>query len=410
MDEHLSTDVIVIGAGAIGASCASHLSRAGLRVVVLETFGGPAEGSTGRSFASIRSQWADPLNIEMSWRSIRAYRAFPREHGIDVGYRPTGYLLLVPDAQWPAQLAAVDLQRAHGVPVDVLDIAAAARITPFSPEGIAGATWGPADGVVDPHLATAAYLALARNAGAQVLFGHRVTSITREADDGGGRPAVGGRPAGGNGWPAGGGWSVTAGGPTIRARYLVNAAGGWAGEVAARAGLTVPVAHSRRNIYATAAGALDALSIGPLPMTIDLGTGAYLRSEGPRLLFSAARPDQPDGYSVSVDWPWMESVLKLAVPRFPWLADLPLDRAGCWAGTYENSPDHHGILGPDPAAPTWVNACGFSGHGLMQAPEIGRMVAEQVTTGAITSLDTTPLRPGRFAHAAGAQQQLGLVF
>jgi glycine/D-amino acid oxidase-like deaminating enzyme len=389
MDEQVSTDVIVIGAGAIGASCASHLSRAGLAVIVLEAFGGPAEGSTGRSFASIRSQWADPLNIEISWRSIRAYRSFPVEHGIDVGYRPTGYLFLVPDAQWEAHLAAVGLQRAHGVPVDVLDLPAAAQITPLTPDGLAGATWGPADGVVDPHLATTAYLTLARNAGARVRFGHRVTAIAQETADGG--------------------WAVTAGGRTIRAQYLVNAAGGWAGEVAALAGLNVPVTHSRRNIYATSPGALDAITTGPLPMTVDLSNGVYVRSEGPRLLFGGARPDQPDGYDVSIDWPWMESLLALAVPRFPWLADLPLDRSGCWAGTYENSPDHHGILGPDPAAPTWVNACGFSGHGMMQAPELGRLVAEQVTAGAITSLDTAPLRPDRFT-GAGRADQLSLVF
>jgi sarcosine oxidase, subunit beta len=387
MSTDLSTDAVVVGAGAIGASCAYHLARAGLRVLVAEAFGGPAEGSTGRSFASIRAQWADPLNIEMSWRSIRAFRSFPDDHGIDVGYRPTGYLLLVPQAAWEAQLAAVRLQREHGVPVDVLDVAAAGRITPLAPDGIAGATWGPADGVVDPHLATRAYLALARAAGAQVLFRHPVSAIARG--------------------DAGGGWSVTAGGRTVRARYVVNAAGGWAGEVAALAGLTVPVVHSRRNIYATAPRALAA----SLPMTIDLGTGVYVRSEGPRLLFGAARPDQPDGYDVSVDWPWMESVLALAVGRFPWLADLPLDRGACWAGTYENSPDHHGILGAHPAVPTWVNACGFSGHGLMQAPEIGRLVAEQIDTGAITSLDTSLLRLDRFEAAAGpGGRQLGLVF
>ena len=93
----------------------------------------------------------------------------------------------------------------------------------------------------------------------------------------------------------------------------MNAAGGWAGEVAALAGLTVPVVHSRRNIYATAPGALP----DPVPMTIDLGTGMYVRSEGPRLLFGAARPDQPDGYDVSVDWPWMESVLALGADPVP---------------------------------------------------------------------------------------------
>lgn len=134
-----------------------------------------------------------------------------------------------------------------------------------------------------------------------------------------------------------------------------------------------------------------------------------MRSEGSRLLFGGARPDQEDGYDVRVDWPWMEQLLALAVPRFPWLADLPLDRSACWAGTYENSPDHHGILGADPDAPTWVNACGFSGHGLMQAPEIGRLVAEQVVRGAITSIDTSALRLERFATADRAGR-LGLVF
>jgi sarcosine oxidase subunit beta len=381
-EDVVRTDVLVVGAGAVGASCAFHLAEAGLSVVVAEALDGPAEGSTGRSFASIRAQWADPLNIELSWSSIRRYRSFFADHGIDVGYRPTGYLFLVPDADWAAHLAAVELQRAHGVPVEVLDPAAADRLTPFDPAGVAGATWGSADGVVDPHLVTGAFLSLARDCGARVLFRSPVRAVAAD----------------------GNGWAVDVGAHRVDCDWLVNAAGGWAGELAALAGLHVPVVHSRRNIYASAPGALDAA----VPMTIDLGTGVFVRSEGTRLLFGLARPDQEDGYDVSVDWPWMESVLGTAVPRFPWLADLPLDRAGCWAGTYENSPDHHGILGADPAAPAWINACGFSGHGLMQAPEIGRLVAEQVTRGAITSVDPTPLRLERFAGVP--QNRLGLVF
>ncbi|HYU03396.1 MAG TPA: FAD-dependent oxidoreductase, partial [Jatrophihabitantaceae bacterium] len=285
MHSDLNIDVVVVGAGVVGASSAYRLARAGLRVVVVDAFDGPAEGSTGRSFASVRAQWADALNIELSWRSIQAYRSFPEEHGIDVGYRPSGYLFLVPDTAWEGQLAAVDLQHRHGVPVDVLDLAAAQKITSFAPRGLAGATWGTADGVVDPHLATSAYLQLARSAGAQVLFRHRVTEM--RADDT---------------------WTITAGERRIRAQYVVNAAGGWAGELAALAGLTVPVVHSRRNIYATAPGAVAT----QVPMTIDLGTGVFVRTEGSRLLFGAARPDQADGYDVSVDWPWMESALEQA--------------------------------------------------------------------------------------------------
>jgi sarcosine oxidase subunit beta len=127
------------------------------------------------------------------------------------------------------------------------------------------------------------------------------------------------------------------------------------------------------------------------------------------LLFGGARPDEADGYRTDVDWPWMEQLLDLGTRRFPWLADVPLDRAGCWAGTYENTPDHHGILGAVPGAPTWVNACGFSGHGMMQAPEIGRLAAEQVTTGDIASIDVSALRIDRFASTADTRS-VALVF
>jgi len=378
-----SADALVIGAGAIGASCAFHLAQAGLRTVVVDQFGGPAEGSTGRCFASVRAQWADDLNIELSWRSIQAFRSFPEQHGFDVGYRASGYLFTVPHEAWPAHLAAVDRQRAHGVPVEVLDVAAASEITPFEPAGLAGATWGPADGVVDPHGLTVAYLELARVHGADVRFRHAVTSLERAAA----------------------GWVVSAGPEEFAAGLVVNAAGGWAGQVAALAGLDVPVAHSRRNIYAGAPGAFGRR----LPMTIDLASGTYLRSEGDRLLFGGPPSPRSAGYSTQVDWPWMEEVLRLGVPRFPWLAELPLDRAASWAGTYEMSPDSQGILGPDPDVPAWFNACGFSGHGFMQSPEIGRLVAEEVVTGRVASTDVTPLRIQRFSQAARGTA-VGMVF
>lgn len=378
-------DVVVIGAGIIGASTAYHLAKRGLNVTVVESFAGPAQGSTGLSFSSIRGQWADDMNIELSWRSLLAFRSFPDEHGIDVGYRPSGYLFLVPRERWDTHLAGVELQRRQGVPVDILDVDAAQQITPFNPDGIAGATWGPADGVVDGHSVASAYLGLARELGSTVLYGHPVTAI--EQHDTTQR------------------WTITTPHCTIDAQHIVNAAGGWSADVAALAGLRVPVVHSKRNIFATAPGATS----HELPMTIDVATGAYLRSEGPRLLLGGARPDQPDGYDLTVDWDWMETVFQLALPRFPWLEDVPIDRTACWAGTYENTPDHQGILGPDPTATTWINACGFSGHGLMQGPEIGRLVAEHVVDGAITSIDISALCLERFA-VPNQSTNLGMVF
>jgi sarcosine oxidase subunit beta len=375
MPSDLTADVVVVGAGVVGASCAFHLARAGRRVVVVEQFEGPAEGSTGRSFASVRSQWADDLNIELCWRSVQAFRSFEEVYGTDIGYRPTGYLLLVTPDAWEDQLRAVDLQRIHGVPVEVLDLHQANDLTPFTHKGLAGATWGTLDGVVDPHLLTSSYLAMARAHGAEVLYRHPVRAI--DYTDGVGT------------------WRVDAAERVVTAEHVVNAAGGWSGEVASLAGLEVPVTHIRRNIYASAPGALPS----PVPMTIDTETGVFVRSEGPRLLFGAIRPDEVYGYNVSVDWDWMEGTLELGVPRFPWLGEIPLDRAGCWAGTYEISPDHRGIVGPSPGHPTWVNACGFSGHGVMQSPEVGRLVTEHVMEGGIFSLDASALSIERFANA-----------
>lgn len=378
-----TVDALVIGTGAIGASATYHLAQAGLRVLAVDQFEGPAEGSTGRCFASVRGQWADSLNIEVSWRSIQAFRRFPEEHGLDVGYVPSGYLFLLPERAWGAALAAVDLQRAHGVPVEVIDVAAAQQITPFEPDGVHGVTWGPADGSVDPHGLTSTYLTLARRHGAEVRYRRPVTSVRR----------------------AGASLVVTAGEDEIHAGLVVNAAGGWSGEVAALAGLEVPVVHSRRNIFASATGALDRR----VPMTVDLASGVYLRSEGERLLFGGPPSPRHLGYSTEVDWPWMEELLLRGVPRFPWLADLPLDRTACWAGTYEMSADTQGILGRHPDLPAWYDACGFSGHGFMQAPELGRLVAEDVLDGDITSLDVSALRIERFADAE-ASSVIGMMF
>ena len=361
--------VLVIGAGIIGASCAYQLALRGQQVTVLDQFDAPAEGSTGRSFASVRGQWSDEMNISISWESIKTYRDFEKLHGVDVGYRPTGYMYLVQEANWEAQLGYVELQKSHGVPVEVLSLEAAQEKTPFETDGVAGVTWGSADGVVDPYLVTNAYLNMAKSLGVKIHMKSPVQEITRTEN----------------------GWLVKSGEQRFEVDYILNCAGGWSNESAKLAGFEVPVQHFRRNIYSTAPGATPTH-----PMTIDLNTGFFLRSEGERLLFGLARADEPAGYNVAVDWDWMETVMEIGGERFPWLLDAPLDNSGAWAGTYEITPDHFPILGALPEEPTWINACGFSGHGVMQSPYVGQLMAEEICDGKAHSIDIEPLRIGRF--------------
>jgi sarcosine oxidase subunit beta len=368
------TDVVVIGAGIVGAACAYHLTAAGLDVTVFERAETPASGSTGVSVAGVRVQFSDEVNVRLSWTSIQEYRGFAERYGTDAGYRPIGYLFLVPEAAWPEHLDAVEVQRRVGAPVEVLDLPEAQRTVPFITDGLAGATFGPADGIVDPYTVTRTFLDLARRGGATLRLGCPMLRAERR----------------------GGVWRLSVPGGTVEADHVVNAAGPWAGRVAASAGLSVDVQPVRRMVFATA----------PLrpprvcPLTVDVASGFYLRSEADRILFGRSRPDEPPGFTRGIDWDWFEQVLRVGVGRFPPLGDMGLDMGASWWGYYEVTPDHNPVLGHMPDAPGWVNACGFSGHGVQQAPAVGRVIAEEIVQGRASTIDIDDLRIERFTERA----------
>lgn len=371
-----TADVLIMGAGIIGASCALRLAERGAKVTILEMQGAPALGSTGKSAAGVRVQFTEEVNIRLSWESIQEYRLFSTVYGEEVGYRPIGYLLLVPPEHWAAHLESVALQQRLGAPVSVLSLEEAQRLVPFETAGLAGTTHGPADGIVDPHSATLAFLKLARERGVRLHLNTPATGIRR----------------------VGSAWQVETPQGTFSAAYLLNATGAWAGAVARLADLDVPVQPVRRQIYTTA----------PLPwphvypLTIDVTSGFYLRSEGKRVLFGRSNPEEPPGFTEGIDWDWFEHTLAVGVERFPWLAETLLDAQACWWGYYEVTPDHHPILGCMPGVENWVNAAGFSGHGVQQAPAVGRVIAEEILDGRAHSIVIDPLRIERFASAPKA--------
>ncbi len=369
-----SFDVLIVGAGIIGAACAYRLAARGLSVCVLEAAEAPATGSTAKSAAGVRVQFSSAANVALSWASIQEYAAFEDLYGHAADYRPYGYLFLVPEAAWPGHLAAVDVQRVAGAPVQVLELAEAAKIVPFDPEGLAGATFGPRDGFVDPHGITLAYLTLARRLGAELRVAAELLSAERSA----------------------GAWRVVTTSCEVSAPAIVNAAGAWSRIVGARAGLVVPVDPVRRMVFASA----------PLgeehryPLSVDVATGFYLRSEGQRLLMGRSNPDEPVGFTEGIDWAWLEPTLEAGLSRFPWLAEVSLDRRASWWGYYEVTPDHCPLLGRRPEAEGWLDACGFSGHGVQQAPAVATAIAEELIDGRAKSFDIDEFRSQRFADGA----------
>jgi sarcosine oxidase subunit beta len=370
----VTADAIVVGAGIVGAACAWRLAERGLRVVVLEREAAPATGSTGRSAAGVRHQFSDEVNVRLSMASIEEYRAMPA-----AAYRPIGYLFYVPHALWEAHLHGVRTQRALGVAVQTLTPQEAARRVPVDATGLAGATFCAADGFVDPHGICMEYVGRARALGARVELGAEVTAIGR----------------------AGAGWAATAGGRVFEAPLLVNAAGAWSGRVAALAGLRVPVGPARRMVFTTGPLPEALARHHPFPLTVDLGSGFWFRSERDRLIFGLSNPADT-GFSEGIDWEWLETTYEAALAHFPWFEQLAVDRRASWWGYYEVTPDHNPVIGRHPGADGWIDACGFSGHGVQQAAAVGRIVAQEAC-GEAPFVDVDALRITRFTAAGTAE-------
>jgi sarcosine oxidase subunit beta len=310
-------EVVIVGAGIMGASTAYHLARRGAgRIVVLER-DEVCSGSTALASGGIRHQYANRIGIELTRHSIVTFENFESEFGVDPQFRPHGYLILVTTEDELAQARRhVALQRSLGVDVDLLSPGEVGRAHPYlRTDDLRGATWTPRDGYADPYLAATAIAARARDLGVAFRTQQEVVGFQRS---GTGVDGV-----------------VTRQG-TIAAPLVVIACGAWSGAVGALAGADIPVTPRRRSKFITApfpAGSIPAAT----PFVIDPHLGISLRREGPGLLMGIGRKDEPSSFDTAPDWSLSAPLVERAVHRAPALADASLMRA--WAGLYEMTPD-----------------------------------------------------------------------
>ena len=367
--------VVIVGAGVVGASVAYHLALRGCtNVLVIEKEEAEISGSTARSAAGVRHQFSNATNILLSRYSIEKLRTFDQEVGGHAELHQVGYLFLVNDqATWEQYRRNVALQRELGIRVELLTPAEAARFVPsLRTDDLVGATFGPDDGYCDPYGIALGYLRAAQSMGVRL---QRATAVT-------GFDLANGQLTG----------VQTTQGP-VACEIVVNAAGPWAGNVAALAGLQVPVRPFRRNIYMTTP--FPQIS-GPIPLTIDVGSGFYMRHEGQSILMGKSNPAEPSSFVQTVDWEWLDQVIEAGLYRFPILEQAGLAESQCWAGLYEITPDNNPILGRHPDLPGYVDASGFSGHGIMHAPATGLLIAEEILDGHAHTITIDELRINRF--------------
>jgi sarcosine oxidase subunit beta len=376
-------EVVIVGGGVMGASVAWHLASRGCRdVVVLDRFPAPGQGSTGKATGGFRTQFATEVNIRLSLLSREKLLRFPEEIGVDSGYRPYGYLFLADQEEQMEALRSIrPLQHGLGVPVEEIGPEDVRRLNPaVNAEGIVGGSFCPIDGFIRPLNILNGYVEAAKRLGVRFEYGVEATGFAVAKRLPGRVTAV-----------------QTANGP-IAADHVVNAAGAWAGELGKLAGLEIPVTPLRRQVAPTVpTSALPE----DMPMTIFLEDGFHLRvRDGRVLLLWPQPPASADPFDAGFDESWLPGLLKKAHRRVPCLRNVPVDRAGCWGGLYEMSPDKHVLLGRAPKLENLWLINGSSGHGVMHSPALGQLVAEMILDGEAKSVDVRVLRPERFAEGA----------
>ena len=370
-------DVAIIGAGVIGTSVAFQLARLGAsRVLLVEKEALPGTGSTSKANGGIRAQFTTEINVAMSLASMDILDALAPEIGEPPMYRKAGYLFLTSDPERLAAMkAAAAFQRARGVSVDVLDAEGVRARAPYAAGEIAGGTFGPRDGFIDPGGLSNFFLREATRAGAKVLYGAGVT----QAD------------------VSRGSFRLKTAAGDIEAGAVVIAAGPWTGRVASLFGVEVPVEPVRRHIFVTG----PVPSLPPvIPMTIDADSGVLVRREGNRVAIAWSNADEPAGFNPAFD---PDFALRFAEPleaRFPSVSGAGLDMRMSWSGHYEVTPDHHAVVGPVAAVPGLFVVSGFSGHGIMHAPAAGRAIAELIAKGRSTTVNVGALALERFQRGA----------
>ena len=373
-----TADVVIVGAGVMGASVAFNLARrrAGRVVVVERQF--VAAGPTGRSSAALRRHYSLELYARMATRSLEIFRHFEELTGVSASIKDCGILHVVGPEDLPALRTTVGMLRRIGADAEALDPADLRKLWPeMSVEGLAGGAFDRTTGYADPVAVTNGYASRARALGVSIHQETRVTALTLR---GGRIEAV-----------------VTDRG-VIETPVVVNAAGVWAARVARMAGVTLPIEATRTQL---AAFRVPSGFGHPLPIVGDGEQLCYFQPEvgglvmvGPRGRPGASAVVDPDRCDERVDPDRVLAAGEALCRRFPAMEQG--HPAGGYASMYDVTPDSHFILEASPEVPGLFNAAGFNGHGFKHAPVVGAAMADLVLDGKTAEFDLAPFSSRRF--------------
>jgi FAD-dependent oxidoreductase domain-containing protein 1 len=371
----------VIGGGVMGSALAYWLTRLepSVRVTVVERDPAYEFASSALSAASIRQQFSTAVNVKISQASIEFLRNAADElecngEKPDIMLREHGYLYLAGVDGAAHMRRAHAMQKACQAEVALMNRAdLAGRFGWLHTADLALGSLGlSGEGWFDGYALLMAFARKARRQGARyvtadvcamAIDGKRVTEV------------------------------ALSDGSRIRCDHVVNAAGPWARRVAAMAAVELPVFARRRSVYVVSCPT----AMTPFPLLID-PSGFWVRPEGTKFIAGLAPSDDLDDQPLRPDYDAFESRLWPALAhRIPAFEEARLERA--WAGYFEmNTFDHNAILGAHESLDNLLFMNGFSGHGMQQAPVIGRGIAELILHGRFVTIDLSALSFARIAQ------------
>ncbi len=368
-------EVIIIGGGIAGASLAYFLTEKGMSdILLIEREAQPGYHTTGRSAASL-VEW-DPIPALQELKALGAafFRNPPAGFSEHPLLRPAGILVTFQEPAWSAVQQTIPLLRGRGTVVETLSASAVlARIPVLAPDYFDGGVFLPEDGHLDVHELLWSYLRHAGQRGAQRRCGVEVRGIRVES----GRAR-----------------SVVTNDGELQARWIVDAAGAWAAQIGALAGVTPIALTPQRRTIITFAAPAD-LDVRGWPLVANESYHLYFSPESGGLLASPMDEDPMEPCDATPD----ELVVAEAVARLaklaPRLAPKTLRRT--WAGLRTFAPDRVLVVGEDPLVKGFFWLAGQGGCGIETSPAVGRIAADLLLDGRTARYDAALLAPARFA-------------
>ena len=372
-------DLVVVGAGTIGAWASVFATELGARRVVVLERDLAGQGASSRAAGIVRAQGGTPETVALGRWSIDFYRSQRERYGTDSGFRELGYLILATSvAKEREARARVEMQRAAGLEdVRYVEAAEAAELNPtLDPSAFRGASYAPGDGCVDPPRNVRAYSLAMQRAGVDLRERTPFLGI-RTGNDG--APIAVETPGG----PIATERVLLTGGPKLRAVGDLVGARFFVGAVRHQIAVTEP--H-------------EAFDVDRLPMVFENTLGLYWRLEEGGLLFGMSNPDEAPGKAREVDWPYLHKMERRMRRAVPAARELGIRKA--WAATIEYCPDHLPIVGPVRTRVgdelPGVTVATAVGHGMMWGPAVATIAADLAIDGATDVTDVSGWGMDRF--------------